>query len=133
MSLSLWLLPLDFSVQDKQRFLWKQKAIILSHVLTVVEGSDMKSLAPNCQWLKPFKSYTSLACLSQARTGDHFMILFICCHSNIFRKGNKRGKKKNLLKDFMDIFPVYIITRLSSFWWLTLFLFFFLRFIWSSK
>lgn len=45
-----------------------------------------------------------------------FYDLVICCHSNIFRKGNKRGKKKNLLKDFMDIFPVYIITRLSSFW-----------------
>lgn len=29
---------------------------------------------------------------------------FMCFHSDIFRKENRRGKKKNLMKGFVDIF-----------------------------
>lgn len=83
----------------------------------------------NCQWLQPFKSHSSLLCLSQARTGDRLMILFICCHSNVFfKKGNKRGKKKNLLKDFVDIFPKFMFYYYSVvFFLMTDFILFFFK------
>lgn len=57
------------------------------------------------------------------------MILFICCHSNVFfKKGNKRGKKKNLLKDFVDIFPKFMFYYYSVvFFLMTDFILFFFK------
>lgn len=52
---------------------------------------------------------------------------FICCHSHVFRNGNKREKKKKLMKDFVYFF-LSLYYYLAVFFLMTdffLFLFFF--------
>lgn len=94
-----------FFCADSKKFLWK--VIILSQGLIICDRSGIKDLA---LWMSVAEALQIIHIISLSpspRRGIIFMIMesqFISCHSDVFRKGNRRGKKKNLMKDFMGVF-----------------------------